>query len=402
MKSLPLEAAQVHATLAAILVDPATFVRAQFSDPGKNPGHPWRKITVRPVQLKAGYRWQVSRFDAQKDFTKNHDETEISAVVAELLGFGFRSIFIEGSDEGVTAARTASGAYFLTRKAAAEPRPAEPSSHDRKKNTILDPDRPAPFLGMLGFLTADGRLKADKRDKFTQINEFLRILDETGTFPARGESFSVVDFGCGNAYLTFALYHRLVNDLGVKARITGVDLKDDLMRLHGQRTAELGWDNLTFQTGSIETFLMGEAPDAVVALHACDTATDDAIAQGIAWASQMIVVAPCCHHQLQTQLALVTPPAALAPVFRYGLTAERQGDLLTDAFRALLLRLHGYKTDVLQFVDPSNTPKNLMIRAVKTEVPAPATFWEEYEAMKAFWQVTPYLEQKLGLPVRPN
>lgn len=382
--------------LAAAIAHAPTFLRAQFTDPGKAPSHPWRKVLIRPVELKAGYRWQVSRFDAKKDITKNYEEGEIGAVVEELLEHGFRSVVVELTDRTLTAVGGVGRAYRVSEKTLATPKSVEIEAHNRKKNTILDPDHPVAFLGMLGFLTAEGKLKADKRDKFTQINEFLRILDETGAFPSRGEPFSVVDFGCGNAYLTFALYHHLVHNLGVKATITGVDLKEDLILAHRERVKTLGWDGLHFETGTIQAFEAGETPDCVVALHACDTATDDALAQGLAWKAKMIVVAPCCHHHLQTQLARVTPPPALAPVFRYGLTSERQADLLTDAFRSLLLRIQGYKTDVVQFVDVSHTPKNLMIRAVRTPVPAPSSFREEYEAMKAFWQVVPYLESKLG------
>jgi len=394
MKFHAIEADPARDLFHSAFLDRETFLRAIFSDPGKNPSHEWRKILVRPVLLKAGFHWQVSRYDAKKDVTKNYDGSAIVPILDELLGLGFRSLLIEGSAVTLSASLTGSGAYRVAEKAHNEPKVAD-LTHDKKKSTILDPDRPVPFLGMLGFVTAEGRLKADKRDKFTQINEFLRILDETGTFPETGEPFSVVDFGCGNAYLTFALYHRLVNDFGVKARITGVDLKEDLILSHRKKAATLGWDELTFETGTIQAYRSGAAPDAVVALHACDTATDDAIAQGVAWGSRMIVVAPCCHHHLQAQLAKTAPPAALAPVFRYGLTFERQGDILTDAFRSQLLRIHGYKTDVIQFVDPSNTPKNLMIRAVKTSTPAPTSFREEYEAMKQFWGVVPYLESKL-------
>jgi len=395
MKTSAIDDETAAQTLRAALLDQAQLLRAIYSDPGKNPTHEWRKVVVRPVSLKAGFRWQVSRFDAKKDITKNHAADEMGPVIDGLWGLGFRNVLVEGTQRTLSATRTKAGSWLISVKVH-EPKVVEPASHDRKKNTILDAENPVPFLGMLGFVTAQGKLKADKRDKFVQINEFLRILDETGAFPARGEGFSVVDFGCGNAYLTFAMYHHLVNDLGVKARITGVDLKDDLIRSHREKASVLKWDHLRFETGTIGAYQSGEPLDAVVALHACDTATDDAIAQGIAWGSQMIVVAPCCHHNLQTQLAKATVPPAFVPVFRYGLTSERQGDLLTDAFRALLLRIKGYKTDVIQFVDASHTPKNLMIRAVKTASPAPASFGEEYRAMKAFWGVVPYLETKLG------
>lgn len=397
MKPRALDAGATGEVIKTALLDGTRLSRAVFSDPGASPGHPWRKIVVRPVLLKAGFRWQVSRFDDKKDVTKNYDFAAFPSVLEELWGLAWKNASVESTHQSLTATRTKAGTFLVTQKAVAEPREALAPVHDRPKKTILDVEHPAPFLRLLGFVTAEGRLKADKREKFTQINEFLRILDETSAFPPAGEAFSVVDFGCGNAYLTFALYHHLVHDLGVNAAVTGVDLKDELMRSHREKTALLDWPGLAFETGTIGAFERSSSPDAIVALHACDTATDDAIAQGIVWGSKLIVVAPCCHHHLQAQLAKVAPPAAFAPVFRYGLTSERQGDLLTDAFRALLLRLHGYKTDMLQFVDPSNTPKNLMIRAVKTSAPAPASLLEEYEAMKAFWGVTPYLEGKVGL-----
>jgi len=394
MKSSSLDAGQAFALVREALVSPH-LVRAIYSDPGPQATHEWRKVLVRPVVLKAGPRWQVSRFDAKKDFTQNYDREGLDAVLDELEGQGFRSVRVEAPPLVQTFTQTPKGSWAAKVQTTDAPAPEAPSTHDRKKNTVLDVDHPEPFLGLLGFLTSDGKIRADKRDKFTQINEFLRILDETGTFPDRDQGFSVVDFGCGNAYLTFALYHRLVNDLGVRARITGVDLKDDLIRAHRQKTACLGWAGLSFTPGTIRDYRRDEAPDAVVALHACDTATDDAIARGVAWGCSLIVVAPCCQHHLQVQLAAADHPQAQNPLFRYGLMSERLGDLLTDTFRAQLLRLAGYTVDVVQFVDPSHTPKNLMIRAVKTGAPAPQAVRDEYEAMKAYWGVRPYLEGEL-------
>lgn len=386
---------EARAMLKAAISDGDSFLRAVFSGAPKGAAHDWRKIGIKPVALKAGLRWQVSRFDARKDISKNHEAAELCSVLDEILGLGFKSVLVEGRGGSLSAQALRGGGYRIAQKALQESLPAADFSHDRKKKAILDADSPPPFLGMLGFLGAEGRLKADKRDKFTQINEFLRLLDEAGAFPERGAAFSAVDFGCGNAYLSFALYHHLSADLGIQAELWGVDRTEELIEKHRAKAENLGWSGMKFFSGSILDYEAQAAPDAVLALHACDTATDDAIARGIAWGSSLIVVAPCCHHELQTQLARTDPPDAFKPLFRHGLVSERLGDILTDAFRAQILRIKGYKTEVIQFVDPENSPKNLMIRAVKTASPAPAAFLEEYRAMKEFWKVQPYLESRV-------
>jgi hypothetical protein len=174
-----------------------------------------------------------------------------------------------------------------------------------------------------------------------------------------------------------------------------VDIKSDLIERHQEKAGSLGWNQLTFHTGTISDFQPNVIPDVVLALHACDTATDDALAQGIRWNSRLIVCAPCCQHELQEQMSHVPMPAQLLPIFHYGILFERIGDILTDTFRATILRIMGYRTDVTQFVPIEHTAKNLMIRAVKTSSPGNARWVEEYKNLKAFWQVTPYLERLL-------
>lgn len=234
--------------------------------------------------------------------------------------------------------------------------------------------------------------------KYTQINEFLRLLDETDSFQDfKDKPLHVVDFGCGNAYLTFAVYYYLREILKLDAHVKGVDLKADLIERHREKTQKLGWDQLTFEVGHINDFRPEVIPDVVVALHACDTATDDALAHGIRWESKLIVCAPCCQHDLQVQMAQAPAPEALASVLGHGILFERMGDILTDTFRATFLRIMGYRTDVTQFVPIEHTAKNLMIRAVKISPPGKNPRWaEEYRNLKSFWQVTPHLEKILG------
>ena len=178
--------------------------------------------------------------------------------------------------------------------------------------------------------------------------------------------------------------------------MTGVDAKEFLMARHQATAAELGWEGLTFAAGQILDYAPAEAPDVVLALHACDTATDDALARAVRWGSRLIFSAPCCHHHLQAQLAAAETPSPFRPVLRHGILRERLGDALTDALRAHILRLLGYRAEVLEFVAVEHTPKNLMIRAVHTGAPPTPALVAEYRALKTYWGVTPYLEELLS------
>jgi hypothetical protein len=248
-------------------------------------------------------------------------------------------------------------------------------------------------------MTADGQIRADKQKKFRQINEFLRLVLQTGIIEQLDKPvIELVDYGCGNAYLTFGVYHYLSHLLSRPARMVGVDLRGELLEKHLEIVRSLGWDGLTFERCAIAEFVPPAPPDITLALHACDTATDEALAQGIRWDSRLIVSVPCCHHNLQEQIRHQPSPDAFRPVLRHGILAERLGDVLTDSFRALILRIMGYQTDVMQFISSEQTAKNLMIRAIRSDTPPPPAFVEEYRQMKAYWNVTPWLETLLGEP----
>ncbi len=241
--------------------------------------------------------------------------------------------------------------------------------------------------------TADGRIRANQQRKFRQINEFLRLIDETGEIDkVTSRPLRVVDLGCGSAALTFATYHYLTAVKGRAVSMTGVDTKAHLMERHAATAAQLGWDGLRFAAARISDYRPDAPADVVLALHACDTATDEALARAIRWRSRLIFSAPCCHHHLQAQLAAAETPSPFRPVLRHGILRERLGDALTDALRAHILRLLGYRAEVLEFVAVEHTPKNLMIRAVHTGAPPTAALVAEYQALKAYWGVTPYLE----------
>jgi SAM-dependent methyltransferase len=255
-------------------------------------------------------------------------------------------------------------------------------------------------LQAIGVQTAGGRVRADKQRKFRQINEFLRLVDETGVIEQLEQRpLHVVDLGCGSAALTFAIYHYLNHLVGIPAQVVGVDVKQKLIEHRAQTARDLGWDKMSFVPSTIIAYRPERPPDIVLALHACDTATDEALAQAIGWESKLIFSAPCCHHHLQAQLDKNPTPEPFRPVARHGILQERLGDILTDAFRALILRIMGYQADVLEFVDPENTPRNIMIRAMRKHPAASPSHLEEYDALKRFWGVKPYLERLLASSV---
>lgn len=374
-----------------------SLIRATFSGGQKGVSLPWTKVTVRPVELKGGLHLQFSYFDEKKDITKNYLE-DAAAKVDELLGLPFRNIFVE-SREGNLQVNISKKGKALVSSPKSTAAPQADLSHDRQKNKLLSAENAEPFLKAVGIMTSDGKIRADMQRKFKQINEYLRLVDETDSFQALSSGpIHVVDFGCGNAYLTFAMYYYLHDILKLDAHVTGVDMKADLIESHQKKAKSLGWDQLNFVVGQIADYQPETLPNVVVALHACDTATDDALAKGIEWESKLIVCAPCCQHELQEQMARIPMPTQLLPIFSHGILFERVGDILTDTFRATILRIMGYRTDVTQFVPIEHTAKNLMIRAVKTSPPGNARWVDEYRELKSFWQLTPYLEKLLSEP----
>jgi len=379
----------------AKILDREALVRAVFSGEQKGASLPWTKVIVRPVELKGELHLQFSYFDEKKDITKNHLE-DAAAKVDELLALPFRNVFVE-SHNGNLQVNISKKGKALVSEPKSTATPVADRSHDHQKNRLLSAENAEPFLKAVGIMTQDGKIKADMQRKFKQINEYLRLVDETDSFQAlSGQPIHVVDFGCGNAYLTFAIYYYLHDILKLDAHVTGVDIKADLIERHQAKAKSLGWNQLNFVVGQIADYKPEITPHVVLALHACDTATDDALAQGIQWDSKLIICAPCCQHELQEQMSRIEMPTPLLPIFSHGILFERMGDILTDTFRANILRIMGYRTDVTQFVPIEHTAKNLMIRSVKTS-PAGNTRWvEEYKNLKTFWQVTPYLEKILG------
>lgn len=388
---------EIQAQVKAAVLDEAHFVKAMFSGAQHKQIVPWVRVTVQPVLIRDQRHWQFVYSDGRQDATKNHDATGANEALDQLLSFAFKNIHVSGTAGSLHVQFTKKGQALLHHHAAVTGEDAPAPTHDRHKRLILPAEGPDAFLQAVGIKTAEGRVRAEKRDKFRQINAFLKLVEQTGAIETiEEEPLRAVDLGCGNAYLSFALYHYLNHVLGRAATLTGVDVNGRVLQDHADKAAELGWDGIDFVESTIIDYRAAAAPHLVIALHACDTATDEALAQAIGWRSRLIFSAPCCHHHLQAQLDAGEPPDPFGPVMYHGILRERLGDILTDSLRALILRLMGYQARVMEFISAEHTDKNLMIRAIRTEAPPDARLIAQYRALKDFWGVTPYLETLLG------
>jgi SAM-dependent methyltransferase len=388
------------AEVRAALLDREHLVRAIAA--GRRKGSPlaWRRAELRPVDLASGPRLQVTTYDATQAHTANHDDDAAPGAVDALLAEPFGNWHVETTTDTIQVRVTKKGDALVHRSAATRDL-AEARGHDRVKERFIPLDEP--FLRELGVTDAQGALKPSRERKYRQVEEFVRALDvaieaarTAGAIPGdAGRPLRVVDLGCGNAYLTFAAAAYLARR-GVRAEFVGVDVKAQ-SRAHNTAVAErLGVaDTLSFVEGSIADAVLEEPPDVVLALHACDTATDDALARAVGWGSGLVLAAPCCHHDVARQLRSVTPPTGYQEVLRHGILRERLADTLTDAFRANLLREHGYRVDVIDFVESRHTPRNTLIRAVRTgHVSERAT--RDQDALVASWGVRPALADRIG------
>src|SRR3954471_12770313 len=386
----PLEPAL--ARLRPLLADPERLVRAVGA--GRRRGaHPSvARAELRPVRLKAGLRLQVTTTDGRTPVpttrTANHAAgADAQQAVDALLAEPFANWHVETRDGVVQLRVTKSGDAQAHRQAAAGREAV--TDHDRARRHLLDPGDP-----LFGALGAD----ADKR---RQVDAFLRqLLAAAGRtierVRAEGRPLRVVDLGCGNAYLTFAAHRYLAGLLPAGVHPVGVDVRPDLVARNTRLAAELGLAGLTFAVGTIEGADPGGGVDVVLALHACDTATDDALARAVAWRAPVVLAAPCCHHDVAAQLRRSPTPAPYTLLTRSGILRERFADTLTDAMRAAVLRTAGYRVDVIDFVDSKHTPRNTLLRAIRTGASGSEQVRSELDELTRAWSVHPRLAELLS------
>lgn len=379
------------------------LLKAAFSGKQKESENPWIRVTLRPIIIKGEERVQFSYYDERKCTVKNYYGGGYRAAVRDLLALNFKNIFIETTEGSVQMLTNKRGEISVHEKAAAKPKESVNLEHNKTKKYIIPDNIPSDFLEAVGIMTAEGKVKADKQNKFRQLNGFLKIVDETFAKAKKSLKFGdgellAVDCGCGNAYLTFAAYDYFNYIVKKPLGLIGIDINKELLENHEKEIKKLNWDKLKFEATKIIDYTPPRNPDLVMSLHACDTATDEALFKAISWGSKMIFASPCCHHNIQQQLdSNKDLLKEFAPILRHGALKERLGDVLTDSFRVLILRIMGYQTDVIEFVSSDNTNRNLIIRAVKYLEPGDKKTIEEYKALKNLWKVTPYLEKLLVL-----
>ena len=340
------------------------LIRGTISNPRDKEGI--IKIRVRPLEKKGELYFQLESFTKTQAFHENLTAEDACRKIAGVME-RFGQMQIETVGEECTVLVSKKGKVTVRRKKRkTEARPAD-RSHNRKKHYILEEGVPVPFLRDLGVMTEDGKIVRTKTDKFRQINRFLEFIEDILPRLEKGRELTILDFGCGKSYLTFAMYHYLHELRGYDIRIIGLDLKKDVIDHCGKLAEKYGYDKLTFLVGDIADYDGVDRVDMVVTLHACDTATDYALAKAVGWGAEVILSVPCCQHELNAQFAARDGCAeVLAPVMDYGLLRERFAALATDGLRAKYLEREGYETQVLEFIDMEHTPKNILLRAVKT------------------------------------
>lgn len=399
--SAPRRSGTAHSIAVSTADSPADTTAAGTPQPAGAP----QKIRVRAVVLKSGLRWQIEEFRGVQSFHRNVDASELEAELELWFSGSWGRAEFACANKHYTIMTNRRGELTVFRKSAERGEAEEPGStsdqeqdaeecripaHDKAKHYILAEGTPVPFLVDLGVMTKDGWVVKARYDKFRQINRFLEfiedILPEFDAEAGTERPLSVIDFGCGKSYLTFAVYYYLTVVKKLNARVTGLDLKTEVIGRCAALADAYGYQQLSFEVGDIARYSGAEQPDLVISLHACDTATDFALARSVQWNARVILAVPCCQHEINAQLG--DPPvteqqkeesridagessrqvpgrAALEGAFRFGIVRERIAALLTDAMRAEALEDSGYRVQILEFIDMTHTPKNLLIRAVR-------------------------------------
>lgn len=335
------------------------FIHAVLSNPKTKEG--WSKVKARPVLIKGERMVQLEMFKGNQVFHQNVDKGEAVNVIAGQME-SMKQMQLETTEALYTVLISKKGKATVKRKIRKKgPLPVD-ISHNRQKQYILKEGIPVPFLIDLGVMTEEGKVIKSRFDKFRQINRFLEFIEDILPQLDRGREVTILDFGCGKSYLTFAMYYYLHELKGYDVRIIGLDLKSDVIRSCNELSEKYGYSKLRFLEGNIADYTGVEKVDMVVTLHACDTATDFALAKAVRWDAKVILSVPCCQHELNAQMK----NDVLGPVMNYGLLKERFAALVTDGLRAQYLEREGYDAQILEFIDLEHTPKNILIRAVKT------------------------------------
>lgn len=347
-----------------------------------------KRIKLKPVEIKNEY---LIQFEYQHEHVLKHENLPIDKAASKLalLFDDFRQAMFQFTDEKVQI--QLSKKFKVSWKAESTGEKKVELSHNRKKQYLLEDGIPYPFLVRLGVQSPDGKVKKQKYDKFRQINRFIEFIDDALAYLPQDRTVRILDFGSGKSYLTFALYHYLRIEKGLDIRVTGLDLKKEVIEECQQIAEDLRYEQLEFLVGDINDYNEESAVDMVVTLHACDVATDMALARAVKWDAKVILSVPCCQHELNSQI----DAPELGIMLQHGLIKERFSALATDSIRAELLSLVGYETQLMEFIDMEHTPKNILIRAYKTGRKPAAGQFKRYKQFTALLSANPFLENEL-------
>ena len=354
------------------------------------------KVKVRPVIIREQLSYQAESFIGTKAYHKNLVPAELPEYVERIMREEFKQLELDTENEKMTVLVSKKGKVTITRKKKQQAKKisAQEMSHNKQKQYVLPKDIPVPFLIDLGVQTTEGKIVNAKYDKFRQINRYLEFVRDILPSLPKDRTLTIIDFGCGKSYLTFALYYYLKVMNKYDIRVIGLDLKEDVIEKCNALSRKYGYDGLSFHVGDISTYDGVDEVDMVVTLHACDTATDYALEKAVRWNAKVILSVPCCQHEINKQIAC----KELEPILKYGLIKEKMSALITDAIRANLLEEQGYETQILEFIDMEHTPKNILIRAVKKEgMRYQNKKQTSFNQLEEFLHISPTLDKLLHL-----
>lgn len=374
--------------LIASLLEEGTLIKIILSGARKK-SQPYQRVVIRPVLLRQQLRYQVEYHYEKKVTHENLEEEVVLPIVLPLIADHFKqvNVFAQTGDYQIIAGNP-DRAKIIKKPPT---KVLESLAHNEEKVYILPEDKPCDFLIRLGVMGSDGKVLQRSYSKFRQINRFLEIISDVLDYlPEKkdGAPLRIIDFGCGKAYLTFALYYYLKLELKKNVEIIGLDLKEDVVDFCNQVASDLKYHGLIFLKGDIADYTGSSEADMVVTLHACDTATDYALIKAVDWQASVILSVPCCQHELFPQIENVLHQ----PLLKHGILKDRFAAILTDGLRALKLEEVGYEVAMIEFTSLEHTAKNIMIRGVKTNKINKAA-GEEYQQLKDYWGVNPTIDR---------
>lgn len=363
------------------------LVSATISQP-RQKSNEIKRIKIKPIELKGTYHIQ---FEYQYERVLKHENVLLEDIGQSLdkTFDQFRQVHAQFTNESIQVQLSKKNKVLWKSDRTKEK--TVNLSHNRKKQYLLDDATPYPFLIRLGVQTEEGKVKKQKYDKFKQINRFIEFIDDSLDYLPKDKQIRILDFGSGKSYLTFALYHYLKIEKGLDIKVTGLDLKKEVIEECARIASDLNYTDLEFLVGDINDYNEENSVDMVVTLHACDVATDMALARAVKWGAKVILSVPCCQHELNRQLN----SPALSIMTQHGLIRERFAALATDSIRAELLTLVGYETQVLEFIDIEHTPKNILLRAYYTGKKPTLEQRNRYDEFVHFLSAKPFLQKEL-------